>query len=208
MTEDNQEEFSGPVAPMEEPKPAKSSGKGRSSRKVRLVIASIIGVAALLFASFYFGSHFRQGSDAQKMQGTVALSERGLRNLVKAQHLTVYWTGPVVGDNYTLFVPKAGTAVVRYMPAGSKINDAAPTYRLVATYVLKDAFAVTKALSAVTTNLGFINIDGHAVYYVRTRSTNVFVGLKGKDIQLEIFDPGSGQALALALFKGQIQQIK
>lgn len=208
MTEDGSEEVSIPDAPLVGREPTNSNLKKRGSRKRRILLSSFIGIVALVFVSFYFGTHFKQTNDSQKMQGTVALSERGLRNLVKAQHLTVYWTGPVAGDKYTLFIPKTGAAVVRYMPPGSNITDVAPTYRLVATYVIKDAFLVTKASALVTANLGFVNIDGHAVYYVRTRSTNVFVGLEGKDIQLEIFDPGPGQALALALFKGQIQQIK
>lgn len=206
--EDHQEELSDPLVPLAEPESAKSKSKSQRSRRLRFIAVSVLGVSALGFVSFYFGTHFKQSNDAQKMQGTVALSERGLRNLVKAEHLTVYWTGPVAGDRYTLFIPKKGAAVVRYMPAGANITDAAPIYRLVATYVLKDAFAMTVASASEAANLGFVNIDGHAVSYVRTRSTNVFVGLKGKDIQLEIFDPGPGQALALALFKGQIQQLK
>jgi len=57
-------------------------------------------------------------------------------------------------------------------------------------------------------SLGFTNIDGNAVFYVRSRPTNVYMAIKDKDIQVEIFDPGQDQAVALALFKGQIQQIK
>ena len=186
------------------------SPRPKSKRSLKLLIIISVGVAviALVFGAFYFGSRVNQPGDAQKLQGTVALSEQGLRDLVNNQHLTVYWTGPVPGDKYTLFIPKAGAAVVRYLPPGAIITDTSPTFRLVATYTQKNALVRASTASLEKTNLGFVNIDGSVAYYLKTRPTNVFVGLKGKDIQIEIFDPGQGQAVALALFRGQIQQIK
>lgn len=142
------------------------------------------------------------------MQGRIALSEKGLRDVVRKNHLTAYWVGPIAGDTYSIFVPKTGVAVIRYIPAGARVTDASPSFRLVATYVQKNAFATTQLAGAREGNLGFINIDGNAVFYVKTRPTNVYVGIKGHDVQLEIFDPGQDQAVALALFRGQIQQIK
>lgn len=122
--------------------------------------------------------------------------------------MTVYWIGPVAGDTYSIFVPKTGVTVVRYIPAGASVTDVSLDFRLVATYVQKNAFATTQLAGRKNGNLGFINIDGNAVFYVKSRPTNVYVGIKGRDVQLEIFDPGQDQAVALALFRGQIQQIK
>lgn len=206
--EENSGEFPGADVPSSFAELQQPKRKKEESRRLWKYFSAVVAIIALVFGAFYLGTHRSQTSDAQKMQGTVALSERALRNLVNSQHLTVYWVGPVSGDKYTLFIPKAGTAVVRYLPSGSIITDTSPTFRLVATYTQTNAFALASAAIAQKTNLGFLNIDGNAAYYVKTRPTNVFVGLKGKDIQIEIFDPGQGQAVALALFKGQIQQIK
>lgn len=142
------------------------------------------------------------------MQGRIALSEKGLRDVVRKNNLTAYWVGPIAGDTYSIFVPKSGVAVVRYIPAGASVTDASPSFRLVATYVQKNAFATTQLAGAKEGNLGFTNIDGNAVFYVKARPTNVYVGIRGQDVQLEIFDPGQDQAVALALFRGQIQQIR
>lgn len=172
---------------------------------IAVVIAIIIG--ALLLAGFYFGTHAHRTTDTQKMRGTVVLSEKELRDLVVSNQLTVYWTGPIKGDKYSLFVPKTGIAIVRYLPGGRGISDAAPLYRLVATYVQKDAFSTTRLAGTKVGNLGFVNIDGNSVFYVKARPTNVYVGLKNKDVQIEIFDPGQDQAVALSLFRGQIQQV-
>lgn len=177
-------------------------------RKLSYFFLSLVLVAGLVFAGFYFGTHEKSSSDNPKLQGKVALSEKGLRDVVLKNNLTAYWIGPVAGDIYSIFVPKSGVVVVRYIPAGASVEDASPNFRLVATYVQKDAFQTTKLGGQKAGNLGFINIDGNSVFYVKTRPTNVYVGIKGRDVQLEIFDPGQDQAVALALFQGQIRQIK
>lgn len=182
----------------------------RRSRRRRLLISllSLVVIIALAVGGFYFAAHYKKPDQTLLMQGRIALSEKGLRDVVEKSHLTAYWIGPVAGNQYSIFVPRTGVAVVRYIPAGANVLDASPSFRLVATYVQKGAFATTQLGGLKVGNLGFINIDGNAVFYVKTRPTNVYVGIKGKDVQLEIFDPGQDQAVALALFRGQIQQIK
>jgi hypothetical protein len=177
-------------------------------RRVLLAIFALVLIAGLVFGGFYLGTHNKKPNQTLLLQGRVALSEKSLRDVVQKNSLTAYWAGPISGDTYSIFVPKPGVAVVRYIPPGASVTDASPDFRLVATYVQKNAFATTRAGAAVEGNIGFINIDGNAVFYVKTRPTNVYVGIKGKDVQLEIFDPGQDQAVALALFRGQIRQIK
>ncbi len=186
------------------------TGKKKSHllRRVLIVILTLILVSGLAYGGYYFGTHQKKPNQTLLMQGRIALSEKGLRDVVRKSNLTAYWVGPVEGNKYSIFIPKSGVAVVRYIPAGASVTDASPSFRLVATYVQKDAFATTQLAGAKEGNLGFINIDGNAVFYVKTRPTNVYVGIKGHDVQLEIFDPGQDQAVALALFRGQIQQIK
>lgn len=179
--------------------------KRKLRRRLLIIFLVIISVAA---AGLYFVNYSKQPDQTQLMQGQIALTEKGLRGVVLKNNLIVYWTGPIAGDRYSIFVPKPGVAVVRHIPAGASVSDTSLNFRLVATYVQKDAFATTQAGGLKPENLGFINIDGNAVFYVKARPANVYVGVKGKDVQLEIFDPGQDQALALALFKGQIQQIK
>lgn len=185
-----------------------SEGSGGILRKVLIFAVGVLVVAALVLVGIQYGLHVNRTRDAKVSSGDVALSQGELRDVVKSKHLVVYWTGPVEGDKYSIFVPKTGVAVVRYIPAGASVTDASPSFRLVATYVQKDAFATTQLAGTKAGNLGFINVDGNAVFYVKTRPTNVYVGIKGQDVQLEIFDPGQDQAVALALFRGQIQRIK
>jgi hypothetical protein len=165
-----------------------------------LLIAVIVIGANMLWGSF-------SANDVNRIQGKVAMSEHDLRAVVKARHLSVYWAGPVAGDKYALVAQKSGQAFVRYLPKGAGLADTTSTFRIIATYVQKGAFLTTQTAGGQVGNVGFTNIDGNSVFYVKTRPTNVYIGIRGKDIQLEVFDPNIDQALAIALFHGQIQPI-
>ena len=182
-----------------------------SSRKPRrrsfLAIGSFVAVVILGFAGYLIISHFSKTNDAQKIEGKVAMSADELHTVVLVKHLTVYWAGPMVGAKYALIANKPGSSFVRYLPNGQGLDDTTTSYRVIATYSQKGAFLVTQSAGGVTGNVGFTNVDGNAVFYVKTRPTNVYMGIKNKDIQIEIFDPGIDQALGLSLIHNQVQQI-
>lgn len=183
-----------------------SSTKRKKSRPL-LFLGSLVAVVVLGIAGYFIISHYSKDTDEQKVQGKVALSANELRSVVIAKHLTVYWAGPMEGAKYALIANKPGAAFVRYLPNGSGLNDTTTSFRVIATYAQKGAFLITQSAGGVSGNVGFTNVDGNAVFYVKTRPTNVYMGIKEKDIQIEIFDPGIDQALGLSLIHNQIQQI-
>jgi hypothetical protein len=183
-----------------------SSRKTRRSRPL-LVLGSFVSVIVLGFVGYFLISHFSKSNEADKTSGKVAMSADELRSVVLAKHLTVYWAGPQTGSKYALIANKNGSNFVRYLPNGNGLNDATTSFRVIATYIQKGAFLITQSAGGVTGNVGFTNVDGNAVFYVKTRPTNVYMGIKDKDIQIEIFDPGIDQALGLSLIHNQIQQI-
>lgn len=174
-------------------------------RSLRLLVTFVV-VLVVAAAGYFIVTHFTKGGDVQKLAGKVAMSAGELRSVVLANHLTVYWAGPTDGAKYALIV-KPASIFVRYLPNGQGLADTTTSYRVVATYVQKNAFLITQSAGAVVGNVGFTNVDGNAVFYVKTRPTNVYMGIKGKDIQLEVFDPGIDQALGLSLLHNQIQVI-
>ena len=181
----------------------------RKPRRIRPLVAigSLVAVVILGVAGYFVISHFGNTDGAQKIQGKVAMSADELRTVVLAKHLTVYWAGPVAGAKYALIANKPGSSFVRYLPNGQGLNDTTTSFRVVATYVQKGAFLVTQSAGSVSGNVGFTNVDGNAVFYVKTRPTNVYMGIKDKDIQIEIFDPGIDQSLGLSLIHNQVRQI-
>ncbi len=183
-----------------------SPRKTKRSRPL-LVLGSFAAIVVLGFIGFFLFSHFNKSNDADKTAGKVAMTSDELRSLVLAKHLTVYWAGPQTGAKYALISNRNGSNFVRYLPNGNGLNDSTTSFRVIATYVQKNAFLITQSAGGVTGNVGFTNVDGNAVFYVKTRPTNVYMGIKDKDIQIEIFDPGIDQALGLSLIHNQIQQI-
>jgi len=176
------------------------------NRKTYLIGGLFLVVVVAYFATTSF-LHSNSVKNVTRIQGKVAMTQQDLQDVVKARHLTVYWAGPVAGDKYALVSQKAGEAFVRYLPKGLGLADTTSTFRIIATYIQKGAFLTTRTAGTQVGNVGFTNVDGNTVFYVKTRPTNVYVGIRDKDVQLEIFDPDIDQALAIALFHGQIQLI-
>ncbi|MDP1719441.1 MAG: hypothetical protein Q8L08_00335 [Candidatus Nanopelagicaceae bacterium] len=182
------------------------NGKRKRGKPFYLLITLVL-VAILGATSYYFLSRTTRDTDSLKIQGKFAMSEQELRDIVSAKKLTVYWAGPLEDTKYALIAINPGSRFVRYLPKGNGLNDSTTSYRVIATYVQKDAFLVTQSAGGVTGNVGFTNVDGNAVFYVKSRPTNVYMGIKDKDIQIEIYDPGIDQALGLSLIHNQIKQI-
>ena len=175
----------------------------RGPRRFALILAIIV----LIGGGFLFVSN-SNSSENEKIQGKVALSAQELLDVVVAKKLTVFWAGPQAGAKYALTSGGNGIVYVRYLPGGVGINDTKTAFRAIGTYTQKNAFTVNQTTGQRDGNVGFTNADGNAVFYVKSRPTNVYIGIKGKDIQVEIFDPGVDQALGLVLIKGQVVQIK
>ena len=172
-----------------------------------LRVAVLIAVVIIGLLGFFLISRGNSGANLDKIQGKVALSEQELRDVVASNHLTVFWAGPVSGDKYALMASNPSVIYVRYLPGGVGTNDFKTPFRTVGTYVQKNAFAVAKYTGKTAGNIGMTNADGNAVFYSPARDTNVYIGIKGKDIQIEVYDPAGGQALGLVLIKSQIRQI-
>jgi hypothetical protein len=187
-------------------------------RKVVLAIIGTLVFALVVVGAFLLGAYVNNKDAVVRtpisiggtgsIEDSRALTETELRDLVLSSKLTAYWAGPIRGYKYAVASPKAGVVVVRYLPDGKGLDDDKPIYRVIGTYVQKGATEAVMSSGKKEGSVGFTNVDGNAVFYVRSRPTNVYMAIKGKDIQVEIFDPGQDQAVALSLFKGQIVQIK
>ncbi|MFZ2228446.1 MAG: hypothetical protein WA090_06600 [Candidatus Nanopelagicaceae bacterium] len=177
--------------------------RGKSTmRFIVAVLIVIFGVGGYLLIS-----NSNKDGDLAKIQGKVALSEQELRDVVATKKLTVYWAGPQTGAKYTLIATTPGISYVRYLPGGVGLDDTKTLFRAIGTYAQKDAYSVSLTAGKADGNVGFTNSDGNAVFYSKARPSNVYIGIKGKDIQVEVFDPVVDQALGLVLVRGQISLV-
>ena len=186
------------------PQPKTSKAKRASS----FVIFGILVVFATISVLKYTGDAPEDTrSVVLALQGKKALNDKELRKIVIAQKLTTYWVGARDDYKYALSAYPNGQVFVRYLPKGKGLDDTSATYMVIATYPQKNAFAITKENASGINGVGFVNLDGHAVYYKTTQPASVYIGLANENYQVEIFDPIAGQALVSASTAGLLQKI-
>jgi hypothetical protein len=182
--------------------------KARFRRIVPYIVTALIFSTVSFGAEYYFNSK-RSASEKVLLvlHGGKAVDAKELRNVVIANHLTVYWVGPEKGARYVLNATVLSSISLRYLPAGSSFSDTTGSYREIGTFTSPNAFAVTQKAGTLANGVGFVNVDGNAVYYDSRDAKNVYIGLKVRDIQVEIYDPKPDQALAAAIMRGEVRQI-
>ncbi len=182
--------------------------KTATRRITPFVIFGIVICLATITVLKYMGDSPQDTrSTVLALQGKKVLDEKALRTLVNEQKISAYWIGSRDKYKYTLTALPDGNAYVRYLPNGKGLDDKAATYVVIATYPVKNAYSITKANGKATDGVGFINLDGHAVYYKTTQPASVYVGLRDSNYQIEIFDPVAGQALVSASTPRLVQKI-
>lgn len=183
--------------------------KARFRRLVPYVVTALIFSTVSFGAEYYFNTK-RSASEEVLLvlHGGKAVDAKELRDVVLANHLTVYWVGPEKNAKYVLNAAVLSSISLRYLPATASLTDTTATYREVGTFTSPNAFEVTQKAGALPNGVGFVNVDGNAVYYDSRDAKNVYIGMKDKDIQVEIFDPRPDQALASAIMRSQVRQIK
>ncbi len=186
-------------------------GKVEGTRKKNIrrngklgIVFSFVATAVLSAGLTYFFvkpapvQFSEQTSDQAKISGGVVLSEVELKAAVKKLGLTVFWSGPVKGDKYTLNASDPKQIYIRYLPGGKGVGDAKRTYRVIATYQLPGAFASTAAAGNQSNGVTLSRADGAVVYYNKLEPTNIYLANKDSDFQIEVFDPDPNTSLQLA----------
>ena len=191
------------------------SGDYRPVRRMRVryiiphVITALVFSVLSISVEHYFNvrnSHVQE--DLLVIHGANTVDAAELRSVIVRNGLKVYWVGPEAGYKYLLNAAVPSSISVRYIPAGSSGTDGSSTYREVGTFVSANAFDITRKAASLENGVGFINVDGNAVYYDSRDPTNVYLGIKNKNIQVEVFDPRPDQALAKVMTSRLVQLIK
>lgn len=182
--------------------------------KTRLLRASsfiaVIALAcalAIQVANIYESYRTADLENGLRLHGLRVMTEAQLRETVDSNHLVVYWAGSEKGSKYLLDSVEANVIVLTIIPADSEPNQTRAMHPQIATYEVKDAFQAVLAGGGNPDVAGFINGDGNSVFYSQLDPDNVFVGVRGRDIELQIFDPSPGVSLALAREPGRLTPI-
>jgi hypothetical protein len=200
-------------APVEEILDAPNWGfkEPKSRRNFKRIIPYLI--TGIVFSGITFGGeylmHSKQSSannTALILHGGQTINENQLRKLVVSRGLNVYWLGSKPGMKYLINTSQADGISLRCISTAISTGSS-DSYYDVGTFVSQNAFALTQKAAKQPNGVGFVNIDGNAVYYDSRDPKNVYIGLKNADIQVEIYDPRPDQALAAALLQGNLKKI-
>lgn len=165
-------------------------------------------IAALVFAIVNLIGFVRTDRTANALLGETGLSQVELFQLVKDNQLTAYWAGPQDGAKFSLTVTADKQVFIKYLPGGKGLSDKNPSYRIIATYPEPAAFDITRAAGTQSNAVAFVNNDGAAVYYDKSKANNVYLAYSGINYSIEIFDPQADTALSLATVPGSIKKIE
>jgi hypothetical protein len=144
----------------------------------------------------------------QQTSGQIALTESEMKSVIKKIGGEIYWAGEIEGSKYSVASQDASQVYIRYLPDGIIPANNEPNYRVIATYILENAFETTQRAGSSSANgVGFLTADGAAIYYNKNDANNIYLAYPNKNVQIEIFDPVAGEALRIATTPGLIKII-
>ncbi|MBC7464198.1 MAG: hypothetical protein H7227_08055 [Actinobacteria bacterium] len=173
-----------------------------------IITALVFSLLSLSVEHYISAKNSNLQEDLLVIHGAKTVDAQELRDVVVRNGLTVYWVGAESGYKYLLNAAVPSSISLRYVPVGSTGQGEKTTYREVGTFVSAGAFGITRKAASLDNGVGFVNVDGHAVYYDSRDPTNVYLGLKNKDIQIEVFDPRPDQALAKVMSAKTVSKIR
>lgn len=182
--------------------------KPRIFRNFRFLIVIVLSSALAVFGADLY--HIRTSASNEnelRLLGLSSMTQLQLRDTVSSNHLVVYWAGPREGANYLLDTVEANVTVLTVLPPGQREAQTRTSYPQFATYVQKDAYKIVLNGGNNPNVSGFVNPDGNSVFFTSLDPKNVFVGIKGKDIEVQIFHPVQGESLAIANTRGMLVPI-
>jgi hypothetical protein len=195
------------VPPTTSPKPPPKNRKWMVVAAVAVLVAA--GLAAFLLA--------RDGADSAaptpltpttpNTTAPFAASADGLATLARVVPDPIYWAGPRDVQLYEVTHAANGSVTVRYLPEGAEPGD---KRRLLAvgTYPFKDAVATAERLMKQPETVT-VPVDGSdaLAFHGATAENNVYMVFPGKDIQVEVYSPVSGEA-AQIVGDGEIVRVR
>ena len=130
-------------------------------------------------------------------QRPIAVSLDRLRSFAETIGHPVYWAGPRSGG-YELTVDVNGNIFIRYLEGNVQPGSRRRTSLTVATYLFANAYRVLRAASRVPGATVDHTPDGGLAVIRPGSSLNAYIAYPERDVQIEVYDPRAGRALALA----------
>lgn len=163
-----------------------------------VVITALLSVLAFRAADVYSSHRSKDIKNALCLCGISSMTESQLQKTIVSNHLIVYWAGPQDNMEYLLDASDRSAIVLTMLPADRPPNGIGAAYSRITTYVQTKAFQSVLSGGGNSHGSAFINSDGNSVFYTSSDLENVFIGIRGKDVELQISNSTPGESLVIA----------
>lgn len=174
---------------------------------ILILVATLSTLGAIGFGHIHRVTSARGVEIALQLNGQSEMTALQLRKVVTLNHLQVFWAGAEKDARYLLSSTHRDAIVLTILPPISVARSTRASYPEITTYTQSDAFQAVLSGGGNANVGGFINDDGNSVFFTKMDPHDVYVGIRGLDIELQIFDPSPGQSLALAREAGRLRPI-
>jgi hypothetical protein len=183
---------------MEKSKAGSPSGT-KNGLRLRLALAAVLAVGLIVWLAL------RDDDDsASSATGAEIVSVDSLRDAATEPGGTpIYWAGEQEGAALELSRPDGDHTYVRYLTDGAEAGDPQPDFLTVSTYANADPVAALRRQGNQPGGVLGEAPGGATVYFSRNQPQSVYIAYPGIDVQIEVYDPDSKQALQL-VNSGQI----
>jgi hypothetical protein len=194
-----------PGKPGEEPaKPGKEGAKPSLTPKNRRRLrVGVIAVALIVAVVAWVASRDSGGGSSEQAPTEPGppriVTEAELQEAAASLGQTIYWAGPVGGQELELNELGEGGVLVHYLPEGTEAGKGPSKVLTVGSYPLSDPAAaiaeVAKRPGEIVRHLP----DGRTVVTSESSPTNVYFASPDNSVQVEVYDPSAKRAMSLAL---------
>lgn len=172
-----------------------------------ILVASLSTTAAIGLGHLHRVATTRPIEVALELNGQVELSESQLRKLVTSKHLIVYWAGPQSNVEYLINASNPAAIVLTMLPIDRPPKGIRASYPQITTYIVDNAYQVVLSGGGNPDVQGVKMPSGNSVYYTNANPDEVYVGIPGRNIELQVFDPTQRLWLYLLNDPGRLAQI-
>jgi hypothetical protein len=160
------------------------------------VVASIALLAIAAVLAITGGDGGDDGFAIEPIPPQIVAAE-DLADSEQAAGHEIYWAGAREGTRLELSVEPDGSVFLRYLPPGTPAGDSDPAFLTVGTYPVADAqAALRQAARESGGTLGRVE-DGGMTLENSSSEGSVYLAYPRSDLQIEVYDPRPGRALAL-----------
>jgi hypothetical protein len=180
------------------------SGKAKEADRRRMLRIGIVALALLVGIIAWVASNGGDDGESSSEPASAGvepkiLSVEELEEFADDSGHAVYWAGPLSGKVLEVSETEAGNVQIRYLDEGTEAGGGSKAVLTIGSYPLADPAGAVKGFGERKGSVARKAKDGREVAFSVEKPTSVYFAGADDDVQVEVYDPNSKRAVALAL---------